>query len=264
MYLSKNSLAKIILTASAFLIIGAVFFCIAYFIGKSEISPKPTIILGAVFTSLAFISFPTGIYADGISKPFAEGNRMVRRDLTPEKFLTYYKDITDKEKNAVVRHRYDMLELLYLSCRLLDDKRGAYEAVQMMKTELGEKYRPRAAVYYAELLYEKGDIKTADGLLSEAEKKDPGAELSAMADAVRMTARARAVKDTETEEKYCTGLLSAAGIFKADNASALIAHYRLYEILKETGRERDALEHLEYCAENGGRTAVSKLAKKLS
>jgi len=264
MYLSKNSLVKIILTASAFLIIGAVFFCAAYFIGKSEISPKPTIIIGAVFTSLAFISFPTVIYADGISKPFSEGDRLVRRDLQPEKFILFYKELTNKENSAVIKERYDMLELLYLSYRLLDDRRGALEVVQRMKTELKEKYRPKAAVYYAELLYEKGDVQTADGLLSEAEKKDGGSELCAMVDAARRSARARAVSDRETEEKYYTGLLSAAGIFKADNAAALFAHFRLYEICKEEGRDKEAAEHLKYCAENGGRTAISKLAKKLS
>ena len=263
MYLSKNSLAKIILTATAFLLLGAVFFCAAYFISKAGISPKPTLILGIVFTSLALLSFPTGLYAEGISKPISEGNRLVKKELDPEKFLLFYNGITDKEKNAVVRHRYDMLELLLISYQLQADKKGAYSAVQLMKEELSGKYRPKAAVHCAELLYDDKEIETADKLLSGAEEKDGGSELYAMADAVRKTARAHALSDYETEEKFYSGLLSATGIFKPDNAAALLAHYRLYDVCKKTDRETEAKAHLQYCAENGGKTAVRRRAKSL-
>ncbi len=262
MYLSKNSLVRIIIISSAFLLIGGGFFVVAYLIAQGGLSPKPTVIIGIVFTAVAFVSLPFGMYADGVSKPFSEGSRLVRRDLQPEAFISYYKDLTDPEKAAVIRHRFDITELLLLSYKLLEDRAGVLNTLDLMKTALPKKYKSFTALYFAEQSYESGDIQTADALVAEAERRNDGAELKALADDLKKSARAKALYDFDTEEKYYNGLLSAGGIFKADNASALIAHYRLYEILKETGRERAALEHLEYCAGNGGKTAIARRAKK--
>ena len=262
MYLSKNSLLKLIIISSAFLLVAGVFYVAAYMISKSELSPRPTVILAVVFTVIAFLSVPFGFYADGVSKPFSEGTRLVRRDLQPQAFITYYKDLTDPEKAAIIRHRYDILELLLTSYKLLDDRAGVISTLELMKTSLPAKHKSFAALRFAEDMYENGDVEGADALVAEAEKRNGGAELTASADDLKKSVRAKALNDYETEEKYYNGLLSAKGIFKADNAAALFAHYRLYDVCKKTGREREALEHLKYCAEYGGKTAIARRAKK--
>ena len=262
MYLSKNSLLKVILISSAFLLLAGVFYVVAYMISKSGLSPKPTVILAVIFTVASFVSLPFGFYADGVSKPFSEGTRLVRRDLQPQAFTAYYKDLTDPEKAAIIRERYDILELLLTSYKLLDDRTGILNTLELMKTSLKAKHKSFAALHFAEDMYENGDIEGADALIAEAEKRNDGAELKALADDMRKSARAKALNDFDTEEKYYNGLLSAKGIFKADNAAALFAHYRLYDICKKTGRERESLEHLQYCAEYGGKTAIARRAKK--
>ena len=130
-----------------------------------------------MFTAVAFVSLPFGMYADGVSKPFSEGSRLVRRDLQPGAFISYYKDLTDPEKAAVIRHRFDITELLLLSYKLLEDRAGVLNTLNLMKTALPKKYKSFTALYFSEQSYESGDIQTADALVAEAERRNDGAAL---------------------------------------------------------------------------------------
>ena len=263
MFLSRSSLIKTVFIASVLLLIGAVLLIAAYFISKGDMDSAPTVTAGIVMICLSALSAVIGVYADGISKPFAEATRLVRKDLLPKQFIEIYKNAIKGDGYAVVRPRFDTLELLYTAYDLLDDKRGRAAAIVEMKTKLKPSYKPKTAVYAADAEYKNGNIEEGDRLLSYAEKHDASATVAAMADAVRKSSGAAAKGDAATEERYYTGLLSASGLFKADNAAQLIAHYRLYQICNESGRDDEAKEHLKYCAEYGGHTAISKAAKAL-
>lgn len=263
MFLSRSSLIKTVLVSSLLLISGIVLFVIAYYIGKGDTDPAPTVTGGVVMCCLSAVGLFTGIYAEGISKPYSEAQRIVRKDLAPKKYIEYYKEISESSSFVIVRPRFDMLELLYNAYDLTDDRQGRAYAVSEMKKHLSPKYKAKIAVFAADEEYRAGNVEKGDALLSYAASHDTSSTLFAMADGVKKTSRARATGDAETEKKYYTGLLSASGIFKADNAAALAAHYRLYQICKDEGRDDEALDHLKYCAENGGHTAFARAAKAL-
>lgn len=263
MFLTRTALLKTILISSFFLLIGIVLFVIAFFIKKGDIDPAPTVTAGIIAACVSLLSAFIGIYGDGVSKPFAEGTRIVRKDLQPKKFIEMYKEKSEDGVCAVARPRFDMLELLYTAYDLTGDKHGRAFVIEEMKAKMKPSYKGKIAVYAADEAYREGNIKEGDRLLAYAEKHDNSSTVSAMADAIRKTSRAAAEGDTEAEEGYYNGLLSASGIFKADNAASLIAHWRLYQICKNTGRDKEAKEHLTYCAEHGGHTAVRKAAKAL-
>ena len=263
MFLSRSSLIKTVFIASFLLLTAVVLFVIAFFIYKGDMDPAPTVTAGVITMCLSALAVFAGIYADGVSKPFAEGTRLVRKDLQPKKFIEIYKEKTEGEGYVIARPRFDMLELLYTAYDLTGDKSGRAFAIEEMKAKMKPKYKGRIAVYAADEQYRQGNIEEGDRLLAYAEKHDGSSTVAAMAEAVRQTSKAAAEGDTETEESYYKGLLSAAGIFKADNAASLFAHYRLYHICKDSGRDKEAAEHLTYCAENGGSTAIRKAAKAL-
>lgn len=263
MFLSRSSLIKTVLISSALLLIGAAFFAVAHFVGKGDMNPAPSVTVGIIMFCLSLLNAFAGIYADGVSKPFAEGTRLVRKDLQPKKYIETYKEKSEGDGYVIARPRFDMLELLYTAYDLLDDRRGRAAVIAQMKTKMKPSYKGRIAVYAADEEYRAGNIEEGDRLLAYAEKHDASSTVSAMADAVRKTSRAAKTGDTEAEEKYYIGLLSASGIFKADNAAALLAHRRLYHICKASGRDGDAKEHLTYCAEHGGSTAIRREAKAL-
>ncbi len=263
MFLSRSSLIKAVMIGSFLLLFGVIFFVIAYFVGKGDIDPTPSLTVGVISVCLAVLSVIVGIYADGVSKPFAEATRLVKKDLLPKRFIEIYKEKCESGDYVIARPRFDTLELLYTAYDLLDDKRGRASVIAEMKEKMKPSYKGRIAVYAADEAYRKGDIEEGDRLLSYAEKHDGSSTVAAMADAVRKTSGAAANGEPETVEKYYGGLLSASGIFKADNAAALTAHWRLYNISKNKGKEDEAKEHLTYCAENGGHTAISKAAKSL-
>lgn len=262
MFLSRSALIRSVLIGSFFLIIAIVFFVAAFFINKGEMNPVPSVIAGTVMTCLSALSTFIGIYAESVSKPFAEGTRLVRKELQPKKFIEMYKEKSDGD-NVVSRPRFDMLELLYTAYDLTGDKSGRASAIEIMKAEMKPSYKGKIAVYAADEAYRDGDIENGDRLLSYAEEHDGSSTVSAMADAVRKTSKAKAEGDTATEEKYYAGLLSAQGLFKADNAAVLTARWRLYHIFKSSGRDAEAEEHLTYCADHGGNTAIRKAAKAI-
>ena len=261
MFLSRSSLIKTVLFSALLLLIGTVFFIAAYFIGKGDVDPVPSVTVGVILTCLAAVSAFTGIYADSISKPFSEGTRLVKKDLQPKKYIEIFKEKSEGEGYVVARPRFDMLELLYNAYDLLDDKHGRAAVIAAMKEQMKPSYKGKIAVYAADEEYRAGNAEEGDRLLSYAENHDSSSTVSAMADAVRKTSKAAYEKDTETQEKYYTGLLSASGIFKADNASTLVSHWHLYNICKDTGRDEEAQEHLSYCVKHGGATAISRKAK---
>ena len=263
MFLSRSSLIKTVLIASLLLLIGIALFVVAYYISKGDINPAPSITAGVIMTCLSGVAVFIGIYADGVSKPFAEGTRLVKKDLQPKKYIEMYKEKSEGEGYVVARPRFDMLELLYTAYDLTDDRVGRAFAIEEMKAKMKPKYKGKIAVYAADEQYRQGNIEEGDRLLAYAEKHDTSSTVYAMADAVRKTSKAAAEGDAETEESYYNGLLSAAGIFKADNDAILTAHYRLYHICKNSGRDKEAKEHLTYCAEHGGSTAIRREAKAL-
>lgn len=263
MFLSRSSLIKTVLFSALLLLVGIVFFVAAFFISKGDVDPAPSITAGIILSCLAAVSAFIGIYADSISKPFSEGTRFVKKDLQPKKYIETYKEKSEGDNYAVARPRFDMLELLYNAYDLLDDKRGRAAVIALMKEKMKPSYKGKIAVYAADEEYRAGNIEEGDRLLSYAENHDSSSTVSAMADAVRKTSRASAEGDTETQEKYYTGLLSAGGIFKADNAATLVAHWHLYQICKDTKRDDEAKEHLSYCIDHGGATAISRKAKAL-
>ncbi len=263
MYLSKGSLVKVIFISSVFLLLGIVFFVAAYFIGRGDISPGPTLTIGIICTAAALISLPVGIYAEGVSKPYSEGLKLLERDMAPDAFIEYYGVISDEERNAVTRPRLDFLELLLSAYYLLEDKKGVKEVLKTMKTSLPPKKQGRVAVRFAEEAYEYGDVGTGDRLLEIAEKKDASATVKALCEDARKSRRARAVRDNECEENYYNGILSASGIFKADRVAAFVAHRRLYELCSAACRDAEATEHLEYCAENGGGVPFAARARAM-
>lgn len=263
MFLSRSSLIRTVLIASLLLLTGIVLFVVAYFISKGDMDPAPSVTAGVIMTCLSALAVFAGIYADGVSKPFAEGTRFVRKDLQPKKYIEMYKEKSDGDGYVIARPRFDMLELLYTAYDLNGDKSGRAFVIEEMKAKVSLKYKARIAVYAADSQYKNGNTEEGDRLLSFAEKHDSSSTVSAMADSVRKTSRAAATGDAETEERYYNGLLSASGIFKADSAASLIAHYRLYHICKNSGRDKEAKEHLTYCAEHGGSTAIRRESKAL-
>lgn len=263
MFLSRSSLIKTILTASLFFTIAVVLFVVAYLVKKGDLDPSPSLTMGIVMTCLAVISVFIGVYSDGVSKPFVDGARLVRKDLQPKKYIDMYKEKSGDEGYVIARPSFDMLELLYTAYDLTEDKRGRDAVIVEMKAKMKPAYKGKVAVYAADKEYRAGNIEEGDRLLSYAEKHDDSSTVAAMADAVRKTSRAEATGDTASEEIYYKGMLSANGIFKADNAAALLAHWRLYNICKNSGRENEAKKHLTFCADHGGSTTIRREAKAL-
>ena len=84
-----------------------------------------------------------------------------------------------------------------------------------------------------------------------------------MIDIAGKTSAALCRGDLKTAESYYSGVLNGSGIMKPDNAARLMAHWELFRISEQNGDTEKALEHLRFCAENGGRTAIRSKALSL-
>ena len=263
MFLSKNAVTKTVVTSVMFLIIGALFIGLSVFLSAGGQKYAPSLIAGIVFCSLAVINALVGIYSEGITKVFARGCKLVRDELDPEAFIAYYNGVS-RSANAVSRPTYDISELLLTAYELSGNMRGKQAQLAHMRSALKPKYLPRITVLEACRAYDDGDADEGDRLLSLAGKKyPPSVTVSTMIDIAGKTSAALCRGDLKTAESYYNGVLNGSGIMKPDNAARLMAHWELFRISEQNGDTEKALEHLRFCAENGGRTAIRSKALSL-
>ncbi|MBO4423841.1 MAG: hypothetical protein J5879_10395 [Clostridia bacterium] len=258
MFLSKEALIKAILIPALFLPVGIFFFVLSYLIGKSEASPVPCLIAGIVFTLISVVSAPLTVYFEGVSKLYSAGVRLVHKELLPEEFISLYKEKSEPGKNVISRPGYDILEMLYNACDLLDDRAGARVALNKMR-ELKPRFRGRSAVLEAAEAYKRGDIASGDAFLSKAEEKYGSSEVRAAADALRKSERAMASGDFAAAKEYYSGIAGADSVLGPDSDAILKANWYMYIICRKTGDPASS-DYLGYCAEHGGSTAIGRKA----
>ena len=82
-----------------------------------------------------------------------------------------------------------------------------------------------------------------------------------MVDSILKSDRAKAMGDYKTVELYNLNLLERS-FPKLDNLGSLIVNYTLGEVYEKLGESKKSLARYEYCAANGGDTAIKTAAKK--
>lgn len=82
-----------------------------------------------------------------------------------------------------------------------------------------------------------------------------------MVDSILKSDRAMILGDYKTVELYNLELLERS-FPKLDNLGKLIVNYKLGEVYEKQGEIKKALARYEYCAENGGDTAIKTSASR--
>ena len=111
MILSRRGAVKATVAFLLLAVLAVAAFVFAYFVSRDGQSVRPSVTVGVILSSLALLSIPLNVYADGKAKLVAEGEKFVRQKLCPERFIEAYNGKIN-EKNVVCRPDIDVLELL--------------------------------------------------------------------------------------------------------------------------------------------------------
>ena len=255
MFLTKKSILKIALLAISYFILGSAFFALYLLLGDSF--PRTFAI---ILYALCPIFVIWGRYAEGKGKLINLGNKIVRCELDPAKFIEEYQRINASVDYVVKKPGVEVLILVMLAYEFSDDKAAALLAADEMIRVAKEKQKTRARLIKSSLLFSLGMTDEAEALFNEARAAKLDFLSQTLVDFIFKGERAMAHGDYKIAESHCLSQLSRT-FPKLDNLAKLSLNYTLAEIYEKTGEIDKAKERYKFCLENGGATCVVKDAR---
>lgn len=257
MFLTKKALIKAVLVVLLFFVLGGICLSLSWLMGIIGAEDKLILAIGV-------IAFPYGIFL-GLMKLYAEGNKifssgmkLVRRELKPAQFLREYESLKASEL-VVCKPSISVLQLVMVAQMLLDERDKELETVEEMLSAVGDKHKNYVKLLKVSCLFDLGRTEEAEALFCELQGQKLDLRCRAMVDLILKSDRAVAMGDYKIAEAYLLRRLDQ----RLDNLGMLSLHFSLgsiYEKLQDTER---AIEHYEYCVENGGETALVNKARAL-
>lgn len=254
MFLTKKSLWKIIISALCYFILGS-FSIICGFLFFNKI----LLLLGLAIYLFIFILVAFGRYAEGKAKIINLGNELIRKKLKPNEFIKEYDRMMNSNEFLIKKPSPEVIQLLVVAYDLLDDKANALANADLMLSISKEKKKTFAKLIKTSLLYSYQMTKEAESLFFEAQNSKPNYMCQYLIDTIMKSDRAMAIGDLKSAEMYSLKMLGQT-FPKLDDLGKLLNNFRLAEIYHKLGDVSKAIDHYNYCVENGGETAIKTAA----
>lgn len=262
MFLTHKSLKRIKFLCGTWIALAVLNVLCAVVFSLFDVEVKDFIILALVSLLFCFLTRKGMPYTEGKAKLVSKGIKLVRRELRPAEFVRLYEEKKNCPDNAVIKPDVEVLCILLLAYDLLGKSDKVLEVLDEMDSASNEKTKKRVKLIRAGILYDMSMVEEAEAIYGEvaSSKLDFATKMSL--DAVIRGDRARALGDYVTAEAYFKQNLDASSK-NTDPCTLLNCHINLGEIYVAKGEGEKAREHLCWCAENGGETAVKTKAEEM-
>lgn len=217
------------------------------------------IIVGCFCLGAAPLFYAWGRYAEGKGKLLNKANQLIFHTLKPAEYIKLYEQKRDDPTNVIARPDYQVLQMLVAAYDALEEHDQALSTMDQALAVAPTKHRNRALITKCALLFNYGRFEEAEALYRELSTKELDVMSKTLMDAVIKSDRAMLLGDDTTAEAYYRQSMTRS-FPKPTPLSLLYGHYHLARICERTGRHEEALEHLNYCIENGGETGTQRKA----
>ena len=259
MFLSKKGFAKVLIMVICYIALGT--FSIASWIFFALLGSESALllILGvATYLTCALIAL-WGLYAEGKGKLLNTAQKLVRVELRPAEFIKQYEALRSSTDLVINKPSFEALQMLAIAYDALDDRESCLETVKEMIAAAPAKKKVQAELFYVSILFSYERKEEAERLFNEVQTRGLDAVSRMMVDSILKSDRAMVMGDYKTVELYNLQLLERS-FPKLDNLGKLIVNYKLGEVYEKLGETEKAIARYEYCAENGGETAIRTAA----
>ncbi len=261
MLLTKKGLTKILVLSITSFVLGTATIVTALVFNICDVDDYFGVILklGILEYVICLYAIFVGRYAEGKGIHVNKYNELVRKQLKPAEFISYYESLKNSTDLVINKPSAEILHLLISCYDILDDRENAILAVEQMLAVSGNKKKNYAKLIKAALLFSYDRIEEAEALLNEVQSQKLDFMCTALVDDIMKSDRAMAIGDYKTVELYNLKLLERK-FPKLDNLTKLIIHYKLGEVYEKMQDNSKAVTHFQYCADFGGQTALKKSA----
>lgn len=255
MFLTKKGLRKVLIMVACYFALGSICFILAAHFENMGTDPELLWELGILTYLLCAPVFFIGRYSEGKGKLILLGGKFVQKELKPAEFLKEYESLRNSDNLVINKPSIEVLTIVASAYDSLDDKANTLKTMDEMIAVAGEKKIAYASLLKASVLYSHYRIEEAEKLFAEVQRMKLDIMCSGLVDITLKSDRAMATEDYELAEVYYLKLLERK-FPKPENLEKLIAHYRLGEIYEKLADHEKAVSYYQYCATNGGETAV--------
>lgn len=259
MFLTRKSFRKILIMAICYFILGSIAISLWAVFNSMGIKENVLLILGIIVYLLCVLLIFWGRYAEGTGKLINLGNRLVRNELKPAEFIREYEALKKSNDLVVNKPCIEVLQLVAVAYDSLDDRENALATVDEMINVVSDKKKVFATLIKTSFLFSYDKKEEAELLFDEAQKQKLDFMCQSLVDAILKSDRAMAIGDYKTVETYNLKMLERT-FPKPDNLSKLVLHYTLGKVYEKLQNREKAVAYYQYCATNGGETAIKKAA----
>ncbi len=261
MFLTKKGFAKILIMAICYIALGSI--CVALGVAFSLAGADATLLLmlGVIVFLLCVLIVLWGLYAEGKGKLLNSARKLVRIDLHPGNFIKEYESLKGSQELIIKKPSFEVLQMLAVAYDSLDEREKCLATVEEMIAVAPVKKRTQAELFRVSILFSYGKKEEAELIFIKLQEQKLDAVSKLMVDSILKSDRAKAMGDYKTVELYNLNLLERS-FPKLDNLGSLIVNYTLGEVYEKLGESEKSLARYEYCAANGGDTAIKTAAKK--
>lgn len=259
MFLTKKSFRKILIMAICYFLLGSISIVLWALFNSMGINENFLLILGIIVYLLCPPVIFLGRYAEGKGKLINMGNKLIRNDLKPDKFIRHYEELKNADDLVVKKPSVDVLRVALIAYDLLNDRENALATVDEMIDVAGMKKKNLAKLLKSSLLFSYGDTEKAEMLFNEIQKQKLDIVCSGLVDIILKSDRAMAMGDYKTVEAYHLKALTRS-FPKLDKIETLLSNYHLGEVYEKLEDTNKAIEHYQYCVNFGGETAIKTFA----
>ncbi len=259
MFLTKNSLWKIVIMAIAYFVIGTIgvtlgilFMVYGYdwlilYLGIAMLCLCPLIVLW-------------GLYAEGKGKLINLGRKLIFNDLRPRDFIREYDRLRSTGDLVINKPSFEILQFLIVAYDSLNERERALAVADELILMASEKKKALAKLYKVSLLFAYGMVEEGEELFVSVQREKLDFVAKGFVNNLYKSDRAIAIGDYKTAEMHNLSTLESAS--SQTPLVVLIAHFSLGEIYVKLGDAEKAVVHLEYCTKNCGETAIGKSASE--
>lgn len=259
MFLTRKGWRKIIIVAIVYAALGSVCIMMGLELAKTGYEGGTLVKLGLLVYVFGVLFTLTGRYAEGKGKWINEGNKLVRRELKPAEFIKVYENLKNDPTLVVNQPDVDILAMVSMCYDLLGDREKTLATADEMIAVANEKKKAYAKLTKASYLFSYGQIDAAEELYSEAQQGKLDFAAKGFVDAIVNCDRAMAMGDYKMLERYCLRVFERK-FPKPDALAKLVLHYLLAQAYEKMQEHEKATTYYQYCAANGGETAIRQLA----
>lgn len=256
MFLTKKSLKKVLLISTICFALGIVIIVLSAFLFS-----KILLVLGIIECLIGALSVALGCYAEGKGELLNLGNKLIREQLKPAEFIKEYYNVVNSNELIIKKPSIDVLMLLLQAYDCLDDRKNSLKTIDEMYAVAKEKKEPYINLAKAAILYSYGEKEEAERLFLKAQEHKLNAMGNLLVDTIFKSDRAIAIGDYDTARIQMHKMLNQK-FPKLSNLDKLSFNYALGEIYEKQHQKDKAIVHYQYCANNGGETAIKQQAQE--